>query len=86
MKVNKVGPDLLKKWKWQSSPSSIRIEEEEGHHLRYAIAPPTQDALVLVSYWIDDHNNLIDNIRVLKEGLDRVIVERDEFLKELNDQ
>ena len=59
MIIQKVGPDNLREWKWQSSPSSIRIEEKETHFLRYSITPPSQDLLVMVSYWIDDHNELI---------------------------
>lgn len=53
--------DSNKKWTWNASPNSIRIiEEMPPYILLYTIEPVTQENLVLASYWVEDHNRLVD--------------------------
>jgi hypothetical protein len=49
-----------KEWTWQASPHAIRIIEKETFHLLYTVEPVTQENLVLVSFWCEDHNRLVE--------------------------
>ena len=63
--------DSNKIWTWDASPNSIRIVEKyPPYTLLYIIEPVTQENLVLASYWVADHNRLVD---LLMEGLDEDI-------------
>jgi len=58
----------IKKWTWNASPNSVRIVEEAPPYiLIFVIEPVTQENLVLASYWVEDHNRLVD---LLMEGID----------------
>ncbi|MHC4311247.1 MAG: hypothetical protein ACYSW3_02105 [Planctomycetota bacterium] len=62
-----------REWTWQASPLAIRIIEKETYHLLYSIQPVTQENLVLASYWVEEHNKLIEYMQeTLQEIRDKV--------------
>jgi hypothetical protein len=66
MIIQKVGPEGNKRWQYESSPNAIRIVEEGTFFLRYSITPPDQDTLVIVDYWIKDHNRMVRMLEALE--------------------
>lgn len=63
--------DSNKRWTWDASPNSVRIiEEAPPYILLYTIEPVTQENLVLASYWVADHNRLVDELENLASALD----------------
>jgi hypothetical protein len=77
----------IKEWTWQASPLAIRIIEKETYHLLYSIQPVTQENLVLVSYWVEEHNRLIQFMRdALTEVREKVKEVKHELLAKGQDR
>jgi hypothetical protein len=74
--TQKIAPEeymSTREWTWQASPLAIRIIEKETYHLLYSIQPVTQENLVLASYWVEEHNKLIEYMQeTLQEIRDKV--------------
>ncbi|MHA2201802.1 MAG: hypothetical protein ACXABN_18180 [Candidatus Thorarchaeota archaeon] len=88
--TQKIAPEeymSTREWTWQASPLAIRIIEKETYHLLYSIQPVTQENLVLVSYWVEEHNRLIQFMRdALTEVREKVKEVKHELLAKGQDR